>query len=57
MSIRVHTLAYRAIPPFLINAKVGDAHQHVLVFYNGRFPNEEVRALNLANRERELDWK
>jgi len=56
MMLPLHSLPMRAKTTFDAAAKLGMCHQHVLIFYKGRHPNRDVKALGLHNATRPLEW-
>ena len=56
MLLPLNTLPIRASKTFNATSKLGNCHQHVLVFYKGRHPNKNAKSLGLHNKERCLEW-
>ena len=56
MMLPLHSLPMRASAAFAASAKLGTCHQHVLVFYTGRHPNRDVKAIGLHNASKALEW-
>ena len=56
MMLPLHSLPMRASAAFEATAKLGMCHQHILVFYNGRQPNREIKGLGLYNASKALEW-
>ena len=56
MMLPLHSLPMRASAAFSATAKLGMCHQHVLVFYNGRHPNKDVKTMGLTNASRMIEW-
>ena len=57
MLMPLNSLPMRVKASFDATAKVGNCHQHVLVFYKGRRPNEDVEKLRLHNAKRPMEWE
>ena len=38
------------------SGKLGNCHQHVLVFFKGKSPNKAVKGLGLHNAQKPLEW-
>ena len=55
MMFPLHTLPMRVSGQFGATAKLGMAHQHVLVFYNGRQPAKEIKSIGLPEN-RTMEW-
>jgi hypothetical protein len=59
MLFPLNTLPMRVAKQFSHSHKLGMSHQHVLVFYNGRQPDEEVPELSkkMTNATKPLAWR
>ena len=56
MMLPLASLPMRANAAFAASAKLGTCHQHVLVFWNGKAPNRDVKTIGLHNASRPLEW-
>ena len=56
MALPLHTLPMRAGGAFEATKKLGTCHQSVLVFFNGRHPDESIKTIGLHNATRMVEW-
>ena len=56
MMLPLASLPMRANASFNATAKLGTCHQNILVFWNGRSPNKDVKSIGLHNASKPLEW-